>query len=60
MIQDVTIEIGPEMRTAALFEWHDGAPSGSDILVDLMTALHIVRQGYIKPTLFANRYVTLN
>ncbi|RQR49939.1 hypothetical protein DIE18_35775 [Burkholderia sp. Bp9125] len=60
LIQVVKIEIGPEMRTATLVKWHDGDPSGSDILVDLMTALRFVRQGYIKPTLFANRYVATN
>ena len=59
-IQMVKIEIGPEMRTATLVKWHDGDPSGSDILVDLITALRFVRQGYIKPTLFANRYVEMN
>ncbi|MXN77877.1 hypothetical protein GR157_24415 [Burkholderia sp. 4701] len=60
LTQDAKIEIGPEMRTATLVKWHDGDPSGSDILVDLMTALRFVRQGYIKPTLFANRYVAIN
>lgn len=60
LIQDVKIEIGPEIRTATLAKWHDGDPSGSDILVDLMTALRFVRQGYIKPTPFAKRYVATN